>query len=83
MPELERYKKLGLLQTKREELAQLEDRAEGILGSIRDATFVVASVWDLDGSKVANYGRELRGVLEQGQALRSQIDALKNELGVD
>jgi len=78
----ERRMKLGLLAEKREALRRVESRAEGIRGSLMDATFVVDSVLDLDGQRVSDYGREFCEVLAEGQALRSRIEELEEELGI-
>jgi hypothetical protein len=77
----DRLRKLGLLTQLRQDLVRMEHRAQGIVGSISDATFVVRSVWDLDGQRVANYGRELAEVLEEGRKLRGRIEQLEDETG--
>lgn len=79
----DRLKKLGLLTQLREEHRELRFRADGILGSISDATFVRESPFHLDADRVLSYAKELRTVLNDGKALAARIDELKEELGVE
>ncbi|MCC6679266.1 MAG: hypothetical protein IT445_00035 [Phycisphaeraceae bacterium] len=80
----ERYMKLGMLEDLRRKLRAVEDRAEGIIESLRTATFVapLSSIFDLDTEKVTNYATELRQVSIEGQRIRSEIQKLEDELGV-
>ena len=80
-PGHDRLMKLGLKGKLEEELKALEDRAEGIIESIQSNTFVMSTVWNLDGEKIRNYGRELAEVIRQGNELRNRIEELKADLG--
>lgn len=79
----ERRMKLGLLTERQQKMETLRHRIDGILGSLREATFVVSSPFDLDGERVEAYARELRQVIREGNALQSSIDELKDELGIE
>ncbi len=82
MSDTNRLMKLGMHNELQTRLKALEDRAEGIIGSIQIATFVQSSVWALDGEKVRHYGIELRDVLKEGNELRTRIESLEAELGI-
>ncbi len=78
----DRLMKLGLLGQLRQQLAALENRAEGIIDSIQRQTFVMTTVWALDGEKVRDYGRELLEVLNEGNAMRKRIEDLELDVGI-
>lgn len=78
----ERYKQMGLLQELREQLAQLEDRAENCKASLLDSTFVVKSFFDLDDGRIRGAANDLANAITQGQELRARIAKLEDDLGL-
>jgi|GEM_PF-3280886 len=82
MSDTSRLMKQGMLGELRDKLAALEDRAEGIIGSLQVATFVQSSVWVLDSAKIRNYGIELAHVITEGNEIRSRIESLETDLGI-
>lgn len=84
MSKEERLMKMGELGELRKKFAAVEDRAEGILQSIRLAAYVspVASALDLDARKIANYAAEYTAVHAEGRKLRGAITQLEEDLGV-
>lgn len=81
---IERDRKLGALSRLREELRKLENRASGILESIRLNCWHgdQSSPLDLDAQKIADYVQEYEQVHATGRTLRKQINAMEDELGV-
>ncbi|MEO0966230.1 MAG: hypothetical protein AAFY08_14065 [Planctomycetota bacterium] len=80
----ERLARLGRLTELRERFRSVEHRAEGVLESIRLATYVdpVAGALDLDADKIADLAGAYRELHAQGVTLRAAITQLEEELGL-
>ncbi|MEM8781905.1 MAG: hypothetical protein AAGE65_03525 [Planctomycetota bacterium] len=83
MSNQERILNQGHLAELREKLERLTDRAEGIVESLRVATYVapLSTPFDLDAAKVRNFGDELVEVVREGNRVREEIRRLEEALG--
>lgn len=84
IPSPDRLKKLGLLQTKREELDANTTRVKSTIATLNDATFLIdpRNPYVIDGKAVRMHANDLFELLAVGLDLQKQIEALEGELGV-
>lgn len=83
-PSPDRLKKLGLLQTKREELEQNTTRVKSVIATLNEATFLndPRNPYVIDGKAIRTHANDLFKLLELGLDLQKQIELLEGELGV-
>lgn len=82
MSKQEQLMKKGLLAELREQMKDLENRAENAITSLQVATFVHSSPLNLDGGNVVAAATDLDSIIKQAVTIRGRITKLEDELGV-